>query len=98
MLTKDITRGQYRQPIGSALGGKVRCPFCHREEVSVTNSRQVGESAIWLIRRTRHCGHCRKTFHTFEMLTNVYDTLAAARSTLVGFRRLLEGINPSDDK
>lgn len=72
-------------------GGKVRCPFCHRDELNVTDSRLMSGWAFWVVRRRRHCGHCRRSFLTYEMLQSIFDGLEKARATVADFKKLLEG-------
>lgn len=70
-------------------GGKVRCPFCHRDALSITNSRLLTDSPLWVVRRRRVCEHCHKAFITFEMLESVYAKLDQARTTLTDFQKLI---------
>jgi len=42
----------------------MRCPFCHHEELKVTDSREAAE--INAIRRRRECCQCMRRFTTFE--------------------------------
>jgi transcriptional repressor NrdR len=44
----------------------MRCPFCHYEELKVTDSRSAYESNA--IRRRRECLRCQKRFTTFETI------------------------------
>jgi transcriptional repressor NrdR len=42
----------------------MKCPFCHHEELKVTDSRDAPEMNA--IRRRRECLDCQKRFTTFE--------------------------------
>jgi len=42
----------------------MRCPFCHHDELKVTDSRE--SSDINAIRRRRECLSCQRRFTTFE--------------------------------
>lgn len=42
----------------------MRCPFCHHEELKVTDSRNTADMNA--IRRRRECLHCLRRFTTFE--------------------------------
>lgn len=44
----------------------MRCPFCHHEELKVTDSRDAPE--INAIRRRRECLKCQERFTTFETM------------------------------
>lgn len=44
----------------------MRCPFCHHEEVKVTDSRNALEMNA--IRRRRECLQCLRRFTTFETM------------------------------
>jgi transcriptional repressor NrdR len=44
----------------------MKCPFCHSEELKVTDSRNVLESNA--IRRRRECQSCTRRFTTFETI------------------------------
>ncbi len=44
----------------------MRCPFCHSDEVKVTDSRNVAETNA--IRRRRECLACSRRFTTFETI------------------------------
>src|SRR5215203_1951222 len=44
----------------------MKCPFCHHEELKVTDSRDATEMNA--IRRRRECLQCFKRFTTFETL------------------------------
>lgn len=98
MLTKANPTVQHAPDTGMTPGGgKVRCPFCHRDNtLRVTNSRLLGAVSFWIVRRTRFCEHCHKQFSTYEMLESVYNLLEKARSTLAEFRKLL-GSKLGDD-
>jgi len=44
----------------------VKCPFCHHDELKVTDSRTPSEMNA--IRRRRECCKCQKRFTTFETI------------------------------
>lgn len=44
----------------------MKCPYCHSEDLKVTDSREAAE--INAIRRRRECLQCSKRFTTFETL------------------------------
>jgi transcriptional repressor NrdR len=44
----------------------MRCPFCHHEELKVTDSRDASETNT--IRRRRECLGCQRRFTTFETI------------------------------
>lgn len=44
----------------------MKCPFCHHEELKVTDSRDAPEMNA--IRRRRECLGCQKRFTTFETI------------------------------
>lgn len=44
----------------------MKCPFCHHEELKVTDSRNAGETNA--IRRRRECLKCLRRFTTFETI------------------------------
>ena len=51
----------------------MRCPFCHHEELKVTDSRMASE--VNAIRRRRECLGCGErftTFETVELIIQVY--------------------------
>lgn len=44
----------------------MRCPYCHHEELKVTDSRDAME--VNAIRRRRECLECQRRFTTFETI------------------------------
>lgn len=44
----------------------MKCPFCHHEELKVTDSRDAAEMNT--IRRRRECLGCQRRFTTFETI------------------------------
>lgn len=44
----------------------MRCPFCHHQELKVTDSRDAAE--VNAIRRRRECCQCLRRFTTFETI------------------------------
>lgn len=44
----------------------MKCPFCHHEELKVTDSRNASE--VNAIRRRRECLQCLRRFTTFETI------------------------------
>lgn len=44
----------------------MRCPYCHHEELKVTDSRNATE--VNAIRRRRECLECQRRFTTFETI------------------------------
>lgn len=44
----------------------MKCPFCHHEELKVTDSRDAPETNA--IRRRRECLQCQQRFTTFETM------------------------------
>lgn len=44
----------------------MKCPFCHHEELKVTDSRYAPETNA--IRRRRECLECQRRFTTFETI------------------------------
>lgn len=44
----------------------MKCPFCHHEELKVTDSRDAPEMNT--IRRRRECLNCQRRFTTFETI------------------------------
>ena len=44
----------------------MHCPFCHREDTQVIDTRTSEEGDI--TRRRRRCGHCDKRFTTYERI------------------------------
>lgn len=48
------------------VGVTMKCPFCHHEELKVTDSRDASEMNT--IRRRRECLGCQRRFTTFETI------------------------------
>src|SRR5476651_933585 len=44
----------------------MKCPFCHREELKVTDSRDASEMNA--VKRRRECLECLRRFTTFETI------------------------------
>lgn len=44
----------------------MRCPFCHTDDVKVTDKRNISETNA--IRRRRECQNCSRRFTTFETI------------------------------
>lgn len=98
MLTRANLGGQHAPQVSGIPpgGGKVRCPFCHRDTLSITNSRLISDSPLWIVRRVRHCDHCHRNFPTYEMLESVYADLEKGRQMLTDFRKLITGKSSED--
>lgn len=56
----------YPGQIAYFLGYKMKCPFCHHEELKVADSRDAPEMNA--IRRRRECLECQQRFTTFETI------------------------------
>ncbi len=44
----------------------MKCPYCHKDDSKVTDSRGAAETNV--IRRRRECLHCQKRFSTLETI------------------------------
>lgn len=44
----------------------MRCPFCHKDQLKVTDTRETPDALA--IRRRRECLDCRRRFTTFETI------------------------------
>ena len=47
----------------------MKCPYCHREDTQVTDSRLAEDGAA--IKRRRRCKHCGRRFTTYERIERI---------------------------
>ena len=47
----------------------MRCPYCHREDTQVTDSRLSADGQA--VKRRRRCKHCGKRFTTYERVERI---------------------------
>jgi transcriptional repressor NrdR len=47
----------------------MKCPYCHREDTQVTDSRLAEDGAA--IKRRRRCKHCGRRFTTYERVERI---------------------------
>ena len=47
----------------------MKCPYCHREDTQVTDSRLTADGEA--IKRRRRCKHCGRRFTTFERVERI---------------------------
>ena len=46
----------------------MKCPYCHHDEIKVTDSRSTDDNNI---RRRRECMNCGKRFTTYEVIEDL---------------------------
>lgn len=70
----------------------MRCPHCEADSVRTIDTRPLADSTHWIVKRKRHCDHCRRDFDTLEILAPHMARLEKHRLVLEGLKELLEGM------
>ena len=75
----------------------MKCPFCHHNEMKVTDSRDTG---MYTIRRRRECLECNKRFTTYEYveMTPVYIIKKDGRREKFDRNKIKKGIMKALEK
>jgi transcriptional repressor NrdR len=63
----------------------MNCPYCHREDTQVTDSRITATGDA--IKRRRQCKHCKRRFTTYERIERIGLTVVKKDNTRVPYSR-----------
>src|SRR5947207_5819684 len=63
----------------------MRCPYCHREDTQVTDSRLSADGQA--VKRRRRCKHCGKRFTTYERMERIGLTVVKRDNTREEYSR-----------
>ena len=63
----------------------MRCPYCHREDTQVTDSRLSADGQA--VKRRRRCKHCGKRFTTYERVERIGLTVVKRDNTREEYSR-----------
>lgn len=63
----------------------MKCPYCHREDTQVTDSRMAESGEA--IKRRRQCKHCGRRFTTFERVERIGLTVVKKDNTRQEYSR-----------
>lgn len=63
----------------------MKCPYCHREDTQVTDSRLSADGQA--VKRRRRCKHCGKRFTTYERVERVGLTVVKRDNSREEFSR-----------
>jgi len=63
----------------------MNCPYCHREDTQVTDSRITPSGDA--IKRRRQCKHCKRRFTTYERIERIGLTVVKKDNTRVPYSR-----------
>jgi transcriptional repressor NrdR len=76
----------------------MRCPYCHREDTQVTDSRLSADGQA--VKRRRRCKHCEKRFTTYERVERIGLTVVKRDSTREEYSRdkLYKGLTLASTK
>ncbi len=76
----------------------MRCPYCHEDNTSVTDSRDTGDLAA--VRRRRECVKCVRRFTTYERaeLEDLYIIKKDGRREKFDRHKLLAGLMKACEK
>lgn len=70
-------------------GGVVNCPFCGGGPLRTSDSRFT-DGSFWCVARRRHCAKCKRSFQSYEILMENFQSLEKYATILQGLRELLE--------
>lgn len=63
----------------------MKCPYCHREDTQVTDSRLTPDGSA--VKRRRRCRHCGKRFTTYERVERIGLTVVKRDNTREEYNR-----------
>jgi transcriptional repressor NrdR len=63
----------------------VKCPYCHREDTQVTDSRLTADGNA--IKRRRRCKYCQRRFTTYERVERIGLTVVKRDNTREEYNR-----------
>ena len=63
----------------------MNCPYCHKEDTQVTDSRITPSGDA--IKRRRQCKHCKRRFTTYERIERIGLTVVKKDNTRVPYSR-----------
>jgi transcriptional repressor NrdR len=63
----------------------MKCPYCHREDTQVTDSRLAEDGTA--VKRRRQCKHCKRRFTTYERMERIGLTVVKRDHTREEYSR-----------
>ncbi len=79
-------------------GAGMNCPFCHKENTRVVDSRWIAEGNK--VRRRRLCEACEQRFTTYEMIEESFPMLVKSDGSREAYNpaKVRNGINHAIEK